>query len=73
MLAVAMVMAAMMVAGAMPAMASQGESASGEKVCDAPGIKHAHEDAVPEGNEGPGAAGTHTMTAHDNIPCGDMF
>ena len=61
-LAVAMQMAAMLAASALPAMASSGESASGAKVCSAPGIAHAHE-TVPEKNE----------TAHSNIPCGEMF
>jgi hypothetical protein len=59
MLTVAMVMAAMVVASAAPAMASNGESASGGKVCNAPGIAHAHA-TVPEKNQ----------TAHSNIPCG---
>ena len=59
MLTVAMVMAALIVATAVPAMASNGESASGGKVCNAPGIAHAHA-TVPEKNQ----------TAHSNIPCG---
>lgn len=62
MLTVAIVMAAMIVSSAMPAMASNGESASAGKVCSAPGIAHAHE-TVPEKN----------ATAHRNIPCGEMF
>ena len=34
------------------------------------GVDTAHE-FVPEGNGGPGSAGTHTETAHDKIPhCG---
>ena len=61
-LAVAMLMAAMLAASALPAMASRGESASGGKVCSAPGIAHAHA-TVPEKNE----------TAHNNIPCGEIF
>ena len=77
MLAVAMLMAAMLAASALPAMASRGESSSGGKVCNAPGIETAHEDAVAEEGVGPGAAGphvgTHTETAHENIPCGDVF
>jgi hypothetical protein len=62
MLAAAILMAAMLAASALPAMASRGESASGGKVCNAPGIAHAHE-TVLEKNE----------TAHSNIPCGEMF
>ncbi len=62
MVTVAIVMMAMIVATAGTAMASNGESASGGKVCNAPGIAHAHE-TVPEQNE----------TAHSNIPCGEMF
>ena len=62
MLAVAMLMAAMLAASALPAMASSGERASGGKVCNAPGIAHAHA-TVPEKNE----------TAHSNIPCGELF
>jgi Spy/CpxP family protein refolding chaperone len=58
MLAAAMVMATMLVASALPAMASNGESASGGKVCNAPGIAHAHA-TIPEKNE----------TAHSNVPC----
>ena len=76
MLTVAIVMAAMIVTSAMPAMAtSKGESASGGKVCSAPGIENAHESGVPEdeGHVVPGEAEDHTMTAHENIPCADEF
>lgn len=62
MLAVAMLMATMLAASALPAMASNGESGSGGTVCNAPGIEHAHA-TVPEKND----------MAHSSIPCGEMF
>ena len=75
MLTVAIVMAVMIVTSAMPAMASKGESASGGKVCNAPGIENAHESGVPEdeGHVVPGEAEDHTATAHENIPCEHLF
>ena len=60
MVTVAIVMTAMIWATAGTAMASSGESASGAKVCNAPGIAHA---TAPEQNS----------TAHSNIPRGEMF